>query len=68
MFVTENGFTCKDENILPAAEAVRDTDRIEYYRGYTEALLEAITVDGVDVRSYFAWSTSLKRLAVVLWR
>ncbi|KAG6813052.1 hypothetical protein H0H92_014324 [Tricholoma furcatifolium] len=54
--VTENGFTCKDENSRTVAEAVHDTDRVEYYRGYTQALLEAVNLDHVDVRSYFAWS------------
>ncbi|KAG5716218.1 Beta-glucosidase 1A [Termitomyces sp. T112] len=56
IFVTENGFTCKEENSLSVAEAVHDTDRVEYYRGYTQALLEAVNLDGVDVKSYFAWS------------
>ncbi|KAJ2930983.1 hypothetical protein H1R20_g6108, partial [Candolleomyces eurysporus] len=57
IFVTENGFPVKNENsIQPIEEAVHDTDRIEYFRGYTNALLEAVNKDGVDVRSYFAWS------------
>ena len=56
IFVTENGFAVKDENKLSPADAVNDKDRVEYYRGYTRALLEAINLDGVDVRSYFAWS------------
>ncbi|KAG6907815.1 hypothetical protein DXG01_007297 [Tephrocybe rancida] len=54
--VTENGFPCKDKDTHAAAEAVNDADRVEYYRDYTKALLEAVNVDGVDVRSYFAWS------------
>lgn len=55
--VTENGFPVKDENdIQPIEAALHDVDRIEYFRGYTNALLEAIQKDGVDVRSYFAWS------------
>ncbi|KAG6885723.1 Beta-glucosidase 1B [Termitomyces sp. T32_za158] len=54
--VTENGFACKDESSLTVAEAIHDNDRVEYYRGYTQALLEAINLDGVDIRSYFAWS------------
>ncbi|KAG6907817.1 hypothetical protein DXG01_007299 [Tephrocybe rancida] len=57
--VTENGFTCKDENTRTAAEAVNDVDRVEYYRDYTKALLEAVNVDGVDIKSYFAWSMYL---------
>ncbi|KAF8886498.1 glycoside hydrolase superfamily [Infundibulicybe gibba] len=36
--------------------AIHDRDRVKYYRGYTTALMAAINEDGVDVRSYFAWS------------
>ncbi|GLB39191.1 putative glycosyl hydrolase 1 family protein [Lyophyllum shimeji] len=56
IYVTENGFAVKDENKLSIPEAINDVDRVDYYRGYTQALLEAINVDGVDVKSYFAWS------------
>jgi beta-glucosidase/6-phospho-beta-glucosidase/beta-galactosidase len=31
---------------------------VEYYKGYLNALREATVEDGVDVRSYFAWSMS----------
>ena len=41
---------------MKPSEAIHDTDRVEYYRGYTRALLEAANLDGVDIRSYFAWS------------
>ncbi|PFH46549.1 glycoside hydrolase family 1 protein [Amanita thiersii Skay4041] len=43
-------------SLLPLDSAIHDTDRIAYFRGYTHALLEAVSLDGVDVRSYFAWS------------
>lgn len=33
-----------------------DTDRVEFYDGYLNAMKKAIVEDGVDVRSYFAWS------------
>jgi beta-glucosidase len=45
-----------NETKMPIDQAVNDTDRIEYFRGNCEALLAAITEDGVDIRSYFAWS------------
>lgn len=54
--MTENGFAVMNETNMPIDQAVNDTDRIEYFRGNCEALLAAITEDGVDVRSYFAWS------------
>ena len=54
--VTENGFPAKGETDKPVEEAIHDEDRVRYYSGYTQAMLEAINIDGVDVRSYFAWS------------
>ncbi|THH20383.1 hypothetical protein EW146_g997 [Bondarzewia mesenterica] len=54
--VTENGFAQKDENKKSIEEAIRDNDRVKYYTGYVNALLNASTMDNVDVRSYFAWS------------
>ncbi|RPD65700.1 beta-glucosidase 1A [Lentinus tigrinus ALCF2SS1-6] len=56
IYVTENGFPVKDEHILPLEQVVHDTDRIEYYDRYLNALLQAATEDGVPVKSYFAWS------------
>jgi len=35
---------------------VVDTDRVNYFRGTTAALLDAINEDGVDIRAYFPWS------------
>jgi beta-glucosidase/6-phospho-beta-glucosidase/beta-galactosidase len=54
--VTENGFAVMNETDMPIDQAINDTDRTEYFRGNCEALLAAITEDGVDIRSYFAWS------------
>ena len=54
--MAENGFAAKDENTRPVEEVVHDTDRIEYYDGYANAVLQAVTEDGVPVKSYFAWS------------
>jgi hypothetical protein len=54
--VTENGFAVRNENDLSIEQAIHDTDRVDYYKGYTNALLEAINIDGVNVKGYFAWS------------
>jgi len=54
--VTENGFSVKNENNLPLEQALADTDRTRYFRGYLESLLAAVTKDGVEIKSYFAWS------------
>jgi beta-glucosidase len=51
--VTENGCSYGD---APGADgAVHDARRIDYYRGYLEALARAIA-DGADVRGYHAWT------------
>lgn len=64
--VTENGFAVKDENSKPLEEVVQDADRVEYFTGATESLLAARNEDGVDVRSYFAWSQSFNNFAFLL--
>ncbi|CAG9566612.1 unnamed protein product [Danaus chrysippus] len=47
ILVTENGFATHG--------GINDEDRVTYYRGYLNALLDAID-DGVDVIGYTAWS------------
>ena len=54
--VTENGFPVKGENDISVDQAVHDIDRQQYFEQYTQALLQAVTEDGADIRSYFAWS------------
>ncbi|KAH7920871.1 glycoside hydrolase family 1 protein [Leucogyrophana mollusca] len=56
IYVTENGFAVKDENMKPIEEALQDHDRVNYFRGTTSALQAAVNEDGVDVRAYFPWS------------
>lgn len=46
----------KGEPKLKPEQAVKDTDRVEYFKGYTKALLDAATEDGVKIGSYLAWS------------
>ncbi|KAJ6541732.1 glycoside hydrolase family 1 protein [Mycena capillaripes] len=56
IYVTENGFAVKNESAMSKEAAVKDTDRVNYYRGVTGSLQAAIHEDGVDVRCYLAWS------------
>lgn len=56
--MTENGFAVKNENSKPIKEALLDHDRVQYFRGTTNALLSAVVEDGVDIRAYFPWSMS----------
>ena len=53
ILVTENGASFHDY-VDPNGE-VRDFERIDYLRGYIDAVAQAVE-DGVDVRGYFAWS------------
>ncbi|TXT05691.1 uncharacterized protein COLE_07011 [Cutaneotrichosporon oleaginosum] len=55
IYITENGYAVKGESEMSAADAVRDADRVHYFEGYLGAVRDAVA-DGVDVRSYFAWS------------
>ena len=48
--MTENGFAVKNENNLPKEIAVKDIERVNYYRGVTANLQAAIHEDGVDIR------------------
>ncbi|XP_063838513.1 myrosinase 1-like isoform X1 [Ostrinia nubilalis] len=47
VFITENGYSTYG--------GLEDEDRITYYRGYLNAMLDAME-DGSDVRVYTAWS------------
>ena len=47
VFVTENGFSTRG--------GLEDDDRINYYRLYLDAMLDAIE-EGSDIRVYTAWS------------
>lgn len=51
--VTENG--CSYGDAPDARGVVRDRRRIDFYRGYLEAVHRAIA-EGADVRGYHAWS------------
>ncbi len=53
IYVTENGASLNDY-VDPNGE-VRDVERIGYFRGYIDAVCQAVE-NGVDVRGYFAWS------------
>ena len=45
------------ENHMSIQEALEDYDRVHYFQGTTAALVRAIHEDGIDIRSYFPWST-----------
>ncbi len=53
LYVTENGAAYRDEP--DASGAVRDFDRIAYYRGHIAACRDALA-HSVPLRGYFAWT------------
>lgn len=54
IYMTENGTTAKGET-APTEEVLNDTFRVEFFHGYLQELALAVK-DGVDIRSYFAWT------------
>ena len=56
IYVTENGTSVKGENDMPLDRILEDNFRVRYYDDYIRAMATAVTLDGVDVRGYFAWS------------
>ncbi|OJJ44280.1 hypothetical protein ASPZODRAFT_153753 [Penicilliopsis zonata CBS 506.65] len=55
IYVTENGCTAKGET-APTPDVLNDTFRIGFFEGYVGNLARAVKEDGVDIRSYFAWT------------
>jgi beta-glucosidase len=52
----ENGVSVPGESQLPISQAVHDDFRVNMYRDYIANIIDAITVDGVNLKSYFGWS------------
>lgn len=50
VYITENGYGGKKD------EKLNDVGRQNFFRAYINEVLKAIKLDGVDVRSYTAWS------------
>ncbi|KAK1140126.1 hypothetical protein N8T08_010882 [Aspergillus melleus] len=55
IYLTENGTTTKGET-APTPEVLNDEFRIQFFEGYVGELARAVKNDGIDIRSYFAWT------------
>lgn len=55
IYITENGTTAKGETEA-SPDVLDDKFRIEFFEGYLESIGRAVQEDGVDIRSYFAWT------------
>ena len=51
--MTENGFSVKGEATKPLSEVLNDTERVNYYRGYVDAAIDAVEQDQVTYRPSF---------------
>ena len=56
IYLFENGVSVPNENDMPISQAVHDDFRVDFYRNYINNAIDAITVDGVNLKSYFGWS------------
>lgn len=46
--MTENGFSVKGEANKALAEVLNDTERVDFYRGYVNAAIDAVEQDQVQ--------------------
>lgn len=57
IYITENGTTAPGEDLeSPPQQPLNDQHRVDFFDGYLESVARAVKEDGVDVRSYFAWT------------
>jgi beta-glucosidase len=56
IYIFENGVSVPHENDMPISEAIHDTFRVNYYKGYIKNAIDAMTIDGVNLGGYFGWS------------
>ena len=56
IMVLENGFCVKNESYTTVPKAIVDYQRIQYLNDYIDNVVNAVTVDGVNVTGYFVWS------------
>eukprot|EP00877_Chromochloris_zofingiensis_P010272 jgi/Chrzof1/5499/Cz16g05160.t1 len=56
VWITENGVPAPGEAHRPLPQALKDTYRIDFFKGYLENLCRAVVEDNVNLSAYFAWS------------
>ncbi|XP_022735952.1 LOW QUALITY PROTEIN: beta-glucosidase 13-like [Durio zibethinus] len=55
IYITQNGFTEKNDDSIPIPEALKDQNRIEFVQKHLHLIHRAIN-NGVNVKGYFYWS------------
>jgi beta-glucosidase len=56
IYITENGVPVAGEAQMSLPSLLDDQARVDYICSYLDAMKAAVIDDGVDVRSYFAWT------------
>lgn len=56
IYVTENGTSIKEENKLTPPKILDDEFRVRYFKDYVNAMAQAVSEDGCNVKGYMAWS------------
>lgn len=56
VYIFENGIVVPGIENFTIVETLHDSFRISFFQEYIKNIREAVTLDGVDVRGYFAWS------------
>ena len=56
ILILESGTSIKGESQISKEDALDDELRVRYYDEYVKAMAQASTLDGVNIRGYFAWS------------
>ena len=56
VFVSENGCVAPGEVNKSLPGRLRDDFRVDFFRRYTNEMLKAIILDGVNVQGYMAWT------------
>ena len=49
IYIFENGVSVPKENTMAISDAVHDSFRVNFYKGYIKNLIDAITIDGINV-------------------
>lgn len=56
IFVTENGCVVPGETKLKPPARLKDDFRVDFFKSYSNEILKAIRLDGVDVMGHLAWT------------
>ena len=56
VYIFENGVSCPEETILPKAEALHDSFRMNYIYDHIKEIVNSYRDDNVNIKGYFLWS------------